>query len=180
MNKLWRWNVHGLISLLPFTLLYAVACWIVYGARSWGVRNNVLICIATDQKLSKRFPGTGGQTIGGCTVFDDSKQELRDDLHVHENGHIVQQMICAMITQVLTPIVFAFVGWDWRLGAAIGPFLGTPLWGIIYGSIFAYYYTQHVGDWRAAYHKNPLEEQCYTAQKRFIEADAATRAKVWK
>lgn len=176
MHKNWRWNLHGHISMLPFTLLYALACLVIYRGESWGFRNGVLTCIGP--KLGTLIPGTGAQTIGGCQVYADTWQRARRDLHVHENGHIVQQMVCALVGLILTPAVLALLGYSPAWGA-LGGFLGTPLWGVAYGAcFFALWIAQRAG-WRKAYRANPFEVQCYDAAAAYTAGTLETRAKAW-
>lgn len=178
MHKNWKWNLHGHLSTLPFTLLYALWCFFGYGARSWGFRNGVLVCIGP--RLGTMIPGTGAQTIGSCEVYADSHQMNRDDLHVHENGHIVQQHVCAFIGAAVTPIVFAAVGWSPAWGIVLGSLLGTPIWGVAYGACFAWKWLKLRAGWRTAYRSNPFEEQCYVRQAAFLGGDALYRARFWK
>lgn len=182
-SKLWKWFLPGHLACLPFTLGYAIWCWFAYEARSWGVRNGVLVCIATDNKLSKMFPETGAQTIGACQSYDDSRQINRADLHVHENVHIVEAFICAAIGYVAGGVAVA-------LGAPlawlfIGGTLGALAYSLLYIGVFARWYFTDQGaeekpGWHDDYMRNFLEKLAYAAQERFKMMTIEQRMKVWQ
>lgn len=179
MHKLWRWNLHGHISLLPFTLLYAVFCFVVYGARSWGLRRGVVICVG--ERLGRMFPGTGAQTIGGCTIYANTTEELREDLHVHENCHVVQAQAAALLGQVVVPLAFAAIDWPIPIGCAIGGPVGALGYSLVYGFCFLGAWTiRGFGPWRDAYHANPFEVQAYRRQTTWLHSMTAEQRKaVW-
>lgn len=176
-SKHWKWFIPGHIACLPFTLLYAVACWIVYGARSWGIRNGVLVCIGP--KLGELIPGTGAQTIGACQCYASSQQELRDDLHVHENVHIIEAFIGSIFGYIGGGVAVA-------LGAPlpwlfVGGALGVVAYAATYITVFlASYLPNQDKGWHPAYRNNFLEVLAYDAQARWVAADEATKAKAWK
>lgn len=179
MSKLWRWNIHGHIALLPFTLAYAAFCFVVYGARSWGFRNGVIVCVAP--RLGTMFPGTGGQTIGACTAYANTTELARVDLHVHENCHIAQAMAAALIGQVLVPLTCAALDWSPAVGCAIGGFVGALGYALAYGVLFLVaWIARGFGPWRDAYHANAFELQAYRRQALYVhELSPAQRTRVW-
>ncbi len=175
-SKHWKWFIPGHIACLPFTLLYAVACWIAYGARSWGIRNGVLVCIG--EKLDEIFPGTGAQTIGACQCYASSKQELRDDLHVHENVHIIEAFIGSIFGYIGGGIAVALGASPWWL--LIGGMLGVVAYKAAYVAIFlARFLPNQSAGWHPAYRGNIFEVWAYDTQEKWTHADEATKAKAW-
>lgn len=182
-SKLWKWYIPGHVASLIFTLGYALWCWFKYEARSWGVRNGVLVCIATDNKLSGTFPGTGAQTIGACQCYDDSKQELRVDLHVHENVHIIEMFVCATVGYIAGGVAAALGASPWWVLA--GGVLGALAYSLLYIGVFVRWYATDQGSeekpgWHDDYMRNFLEKLAYAAQARWMAADEATKAKAWQ
>lgn len=175
-SKHWKWFIPGHVACLPFTILYAVACWIVYGARSWGVRNGVLVCIGP--KLGELIPGTGAQTIGACQCYASSEQINREDLHVHENVHIIEAFVGSIVGYVGGGIAVALgASPRWLL---IGGMLGVVGYMAAYIVIFlARYLPNTDAGWHPAYRANIMETLAYDAQEKWTKGDAATRAKAW-
>lgn len=177
MSKAWRWFVPGHVWLAPFTIGYAVFCFVVYGARSWGFRNGVVVAIGAPGRIWGR---PGAQTIGACQVYADSAQENRTDLHVHENGHVVQAMAAALLGQLIVPLACVAIDWNALLGCALGGFIGALGYSIAYGVCFLVpFAAQGFARWHDAYEKNPFERQCYARQARWLEMSADERAGVW-
>jgi hypothetical protein len=182
MSKWWKWNLHGHASLAPFTLAYAVFCFIVYGARSWGVRSGVVVAIGdvNDKGVTRIWGRPGAQTIGACQCYADSTQINRVDLHVHENCHVVQAMAGALLGQALVPLACVALDWNALLGCALGGPIGAAGYALAYGICFLVpFAAQGFARWHDAYRKNPFEVQAYARQARWLEMTTEQRARVW-
>lgn len=182
MHKNWRWNLHGHLSLLPFTIGYALFCFVVYGARSWGFRSGVLIAIGGTRKdgSTRIWGNPGAQTIGTMTVFASTQEEAREDLHVHENCHVVEAQLFALGGAILTPVLFAALDWSPLLGIALGGFVGALAYTLAYGVCFlALWIAAGFGPWHESYRKNPFESLAYARQAAWLAATPAERAQVW-
>jgi hypothetical protein len=182
MNKLWKWFLPGHVWLLPFTVGYALFCFIAYGARSWGFRNGVVVAIGgTRPNGSTRIWGNpGAQTIGACTVFASTIEENRDDLHAHENCHVVEAMCFGLGGAALTPVVFALLSWSPLWGLALGGFIGAVLYSLAYGVCFlALWIAAGFGPWHASYRKNPFEVLAYSRQAKYVAMSSEQRSRVW-
>ena len=176
MHRYWKFNLHGHAALLPFTIGYALFCFVVYGARSWGFKGGLLLCIASKPMIGR----PGAQTIGAAQCYADSTQIARMDLRVHETVHVVQAMCGALIGQVLTPVLFAALGWPIEWGCILGGFCGAALYSLAYGLCFLVaWIAQGFGDWRNAYHAVFFEKQAYARQAAWLAMSKEQRAEVW-
>lgn len=177
MSKWWKWFLPGYIWLAPFSLVYVVLCFVAYGARSWGMRSGVIVCIASKPMIGH----PGAQTIGAVQCYADSLQINRTDLHVHENCHVVQAFAAALIGQVVVPLAFVGLGWNALLGCALGGFLGAAGYSLTYGLFFLALWTARgFGPWHDAYERNPYEVQAYRRQATWVHGmNAEQRSRVW-
>lgn len=125
----------------------------------------------------------GAQTIGAVQCYADESEYDRDDLHVHENTHIVEAFVCGMIGLALTPVAFAVIDRPAHIGLALGGFFGVLLYMLLYGVFFLRFYLTQQADerpgWEDDYRRNPMEAWAYDAQGKFALMPMGDRAKVW-
>lgn len=183
-SKLWKWYIPGHVACLPLTLGYAIFCFLYYRARSWGFRNGVLLCIGgVDENGETRIIGKpGAQTIGACQAYANTVEELRVDLHVHENIHIIEAFVCASAGYLGGCIATALGASPWWI--LLGGVAGALLYSLVYIGIFLRWYATDQGaeekpGWHDDYLRNILEQWAYRAQARWKAADEKTKAKAW-
>lgn len=187
MSKWWRIYLPGHLACLPITIGYAIFCFVWYRARSWGFRNGVVIAIGgTRRDGTTRIIGQpGAQTIGAMTVFADSTEINRDDLHVHENVHIVEAFVASAIGLVLATGVL-LLAWPsrWWLGLAFGGTAGAALYSLAYVVVFLRWYLTDQGKderpgWHDDYLRNVFERWAYAAQARYKFMPPSKQLEVW-
>lgn len=179
MSRAWRWALPCYLFAIVNTLLGFAYAVVVARARSWDWRYGVLTFVAgrKDDGTGRMWGNPGGQGWSWIVGFASEEHRNRDDLRVHEYTHVVQGFLFGLGGAVLTPVLFAALGWSPALGMAIGGPIGCALFGVCYGACFLWFYTaQGFSDWRTAYRRNPFEVHAYRVQAEHL---AGKRAKAW-
>jgi len=113
------------------------------------------------------FGNPGGQGWSPIIGYADEYQRSRQDLRVHEHGHVVQEMLFALLGVVAAAVLLQFgTGPVW---STVALFAGGPLFALVYGLMFAYEYVKYKA-WLEAYRHIPFEEQAYEIQRYYLKA----------
>ncbi len=170
MNKHWRWVLTPLYPLLALNVLVALAyakAWCK--ARSWQWRSGVLTFVATRAMIGN----PGGQGWSWVVGYASDEDRDSDDLRVHENVHVWQELMFALLGLVAGVIAIA-AGYAW-LGV-LAMFLGGPLFTLCYGLGFVAGFFR-TGEFWLAYRANPFEVHAYQVQDEYLNGG---RPDAWK
>lgn len=157
MSRYWRWLLILGYPLLIANALVALLYAIVWcRATSWKWREGVLTFVAKRTMLGH----PGGQGWSWVVGYASEQHRERASLRVHENCHVVQEMLFA-VSAVPVGVVILLLGHP-VLGTVAITTLGGALFAIIYGGTFLLgFAARGFKDWHAAYMKIPFEIQAY-------------------
>lgn len=172
MSRAWRWLLVPAYPLLAVNaiaaLLYAVL-WC--RAHSWAWRDGVLTFLARRRMLGN----PGGQGWSWIVGYADEVQRARRDLRVHENVHVVQEIVWAL-AGLACGVAFWFAGE--RVAAVVAVFSGGLGFAVTYGLAFFVELVRR-RHWRVAYYANVYERQAYARQDRYLAATPSERVAYW-
>lgn len=171
MSRNWRWLLPAYIWCLPMSIAGFVISLVFYKARNWHWHDGILTCVAgTSQDGTTLIWGKpNAQTLGWIVIYDTLDNRLMVDLRVHESVHVGQAFVGTIFGLVLTPILFATLGWSPLMGLCLGGFVGGLGFAALYGILFIYLLIRQGTGWYWAYRANPFEIQAYTIQDNYIE-----------
>lgn len=175
MSRTWRWLLLPAYPLLLLNVLIALLYAVLWcRATAWQWREGVLTFIARRTMLGS----PGGQGWSWVVGYRDEAARGHSDLRVHENCHVVQEMIFAVLC---TPIGVALILLGHPvLGTIVTATLGGALFALLYGGTFLLIFAARgFKDWRAAYLLIPFEKQAYAKQDAYRYATIERRISTW-
>lgn len=185
MSKYWR------ILLTPLYPLLLVNALIAYGyavlwcrAHSWKIVSGTLTFVAEPKGRNlghaggsegSRLAGNpGGQGWSWIVGYASEWHREQADLRAHENTHVWQELMAALIGASAAVVLASLGLWGWAIVAA---FAAAPLWAISYIAFFLVNYARTGwSSWSVAYEAIPYERHAYRVQEEFL---AGERPNAW-
>ncbi len=175
MSRYWRWLLPLGYLLLATNALVTVLYAIVWcKATDWKWRDGILTFRAQRPLLF------GAEAQGASWVLGFDNEHVRENAstRVHENCHVVQEMVCALIAMPFIVVLFA-TGHPVLGGIAI-PTAGGLLFALLYLlTFFAGWAARGFKDWQQAYLSIPFEQQARSKAALYKLMPSWMQAKVW-
>lgn len=175
MSRSWRWLLLPAYPLLLLNVLIALLYAKLWcKATSWQWRDGTLTFIA--QRTMAGHPG--GQGWSWVVGYSAEDRRDRKDLRVHENCHVVQELLFAA-AGVPVGVAIILLGHP-VLGALSIATLGGALFMVVYGLTFlAGFATRGFSDWHSAYMMIPFEKQAYAKQEAYKLLPPSKQVDIW-
>lgn len=173
MHRNWRWVLPAYLWCLPMTLAGLVISRLAYKATSYKWYDGVLTCIGglAEDGTTRIWGKPNAQTLGWLEIYDSEFMRGQANLRIHENVHVVQGFIGALVGLAMLPVLFAVLGWSPAWGLALGGFVGGLGFAALYGILFIYFLVKpnkQGSGWYDAYMANPFEIQAYKLQDDYL------------
>lgn len=168
MSRAWRWALPLAWPLLTVNVIAAVLYAVAWcRAHSWAWRDGVLTFVAGRRADgSTRLVGDpGGQGWSPIVGYASELERGRPDLRVHENTHVVQEVIAALIGGTVGVVLFVA---GLPVAGSVAAFCGGPAWALTYGADFLRHYVT-ADHWHDAYRAIVFEVHAYRVQAEFLQ-----------
>ncbi len=176
MDKHWRYALIPAYPLLALNALVAFLYALVWcRATSWQWREGVLTFIARRPMIGD----PAGQGWSWIVGYADPYSRNRADIRVHENVHVWQETMWAMLGGLIAvPLLIT----GHPVAALIAALSGGPLFALTYGISFVrqWFKLSKPRHWYDAYMQIVYERHAYTVQEKYLDdMSPAQRAETW-
>lgn len=174
MSNRWRWLLTLLYPFFAINLLFAFPyAKVIAGATAWQWREGVLTFVARKTMWGR----PGGQGWSWVVGYASAEHRERDWLRVHENSHVVQELLWVLLGVAAGAVLTATGHWGWGLIAAFGGIVGFDLtYG---GTFFAHWAANGFKEWRHSYLAIPYEQQARSKEEAYRYASVEFRKGRW-